>query len=101
MHDAAKTIAADDVAVGRLVDPDRFGRLKSEQFSRELHKPPTTPVSALDRRNGVLTPFRPLSPAERSFVDTLTTCRAKQADYAAACVGAAPKRRNAPSHSAD
>ena len=33
---------------------------------------------------------RPLSPAERSFVDTLTTCCAKQADYAAACVGAAP-----------
>jgi hypothetical protein len=28
-------------------------------------------VSALDRRNGVLTPFRLLSPAERSFVDTL------------------------------
>jgi hypothetical protein len=36
---------------------------------------------------------RPLSPAERSFVDTLTSCSAKQADYAAACVGAAPKRR--------
>jgi len=36
---------------------------------------------------------RPLSPAERSFVDTLTTCCAKQADYAAACVGAAPKRK--------
>ena len=36
---------------------------------------------------------RPLSPAERSFVDTLTTCCAKQADYAAACVGAAPKRQ--------
>jgi molybdate transport repressor ModE-like protein len=36
---------------------------------------------------------RPLSPAERSFVDTLTTCCAKQADYAAACVGA-PKRRS-------
>ncbi len=36
---------------------------------------------------------RPLSPAERSFVDTLTTCCAKQADYAAACVGAAPRRR--------
>jgi molybdate transport repressor ModE-like protein len=33
---------------------------------------------------------RPLSPAERSFVDTLTTCCAKQADYAAACVAAAP-----------
>jgi molybdate transport repressor ModE-like protein len=37
---------------------------------------------------------RPLSPAERSFLDTLTTCCAKQADYAAACVGAAPKRRS-------
>jgi molybdate transport repressor ModE-like protein len=36
---------------------------------------------------------RPLSPAERSFVVTLTSCCAKQADYAAACVGAAPKRR--------
>jgi molybdate transport repressor ModE-like protein len=36
---------------------------------------------------------RPLSPAERSFIDTLTTCCAKQADYAAACVGAAPRRR--------
>ena len=33
---------------------------------------------------------RPLSPAERGFVDTLTTCCAKQVDYAAACVGAAP-----------
>ena len=33
---------------------------------------------------------RPLSPAERSFVDTLTSCCAKQADYAAACVGVAP-----------
>jgi molybdate transport repressor ModE-like protein len=29
---------------------------------------------------------RPLSPAERGFVDTLRTCCAKQADYAAACV---------------
>jgi hypothetical protein len=34
MHDAAETIAADDVAVGRLVDPDRFGRLKSESAVR-------------------------------------------------------------------
>lgn len=32
---------------------------------------------------------RPPSPAERSFVATLTRCCAKQADYAAACVGAA------------
>jgi DNA-binding transcriptional LysR family regulator len=36
---------------------------------------------------------RPLSPAERSFVDTLTSCCAKQADYAAACVGATPRRK--------
>jgi molybdate transport repressor ModE-like protein len=36
---------------------------------------------------------RPPSPAEQSFVATLTRCCAKQADYAAACVGAAPKRR--------
>jgi len=36
---------------------------------------------------------RPLSPAEQSFVATLTRCCAKQADYAAACVGAAPTRR--------
>ncbi len=31
---------------------------------------------------------RPLSPAEQTFVETLTTCCAKQADYAEACVGA-------------
>ena len=37
---------------------------------------------------------RPLSPAERSFVDTLTTCCAKQADYAAACIGAPTRRRS-------
>jgi LysR family transcriptional regulator, low CO2-responsive transcriptional regulator len=36
---------------------------------------------------------RPLSPAERGFIDTLTTCCAKQADYAEACVGAAPRRK--------
>jgi molybdate transport repressor ModE-like protein len=36
---------------------------------------------------------RPLSPAEQSFVDTLTTCCAKQADYAAACIGATPQGR--------
>ena len=34
---------------------------------------------------------RPLSPAERGFVATLTSCCAKQADYAAACVGVARK----------
>src|SRR5919199_26681 len=32
---------------------------------------------------------RPLSPAEQSFVATLTRCCAKQADYASACVGTA------------
>src|SRR5438445_1146429 len=31
---------------------------------------------------------RPLSPSERSFIETLTSCCAKQADYAAACVAA-------------
>jgi LysR family transcriptional regulator, low CO2-responsive transcriptional regulator len=36
---------------------------------------------------------RPFSPAEQSFVATLTRCCAKQADYAAACVGVAPRRR--------
>jgi molybdate transport repressor ModE-like protein len=35
---------------------------------------------------------RPLSPAERSFVETLTRCCAKQEEYAASCV-AAPRRR--------
>src|SRR2546423_11805161 len=30
---------------------------------------------------------RPLSPAEQSFVATLTSCCAKQAEYASACVG--------------
>lgn len=34
---------------------------------------------------------RPFSPAEQSFVATLTRCCAKQADYAAACVGATPR----------
>jgi molybdate transport repressor ModE-like protein len=37
---------------------------------------------------------RPLSPAERSFVATLTSCCAKQADYAAACVGTARLRKS-------
>ncbi len=36
---------------------------------------------------------RPLSPAEQSFVATLTRCCAKQVDYAAACVGATPRAR--------
>jgi molybdate transport repressor ModE-like protein len=38
---------------------------------------------------------RPLSPAERGFVETLTVCCAKQADYAEACVGAARTTRSA------
>jgi hypothetical protein len=29
---------------------------------------------------------RPLSPSERGFVETLTRCCAKSAEYAAACV---------------
>src|SRR5713226_2654330 len=39
---------------------------------------------------------RPLSPAESSFVATLTRCCAKQQDYAEACVGSAARpKRNA------
>jgi len=37
---------------------------------------------------------RPLSPAERSFVATLTSCCAKQAEYAAACVRAPRRARS-------
>jgi molybdate transport repressor ModE-like protein len=37
---------------------------------------------------------RPLSPAEESFVVTLTRCCAKQASYAAACVGETRKRKS-------
>jgi molybdate transport repressor ModE-like protein len=36
---------------------------------------------------------RPLSPAERGFVATLTRCCAKQAEFAAACVGAPGRAR--------
>ena len=35
------------------------------------------------------------------LVDTFTSCCPKQADYAAACVGAAPKRRHAPGDADD
>jgi molybdate transport repressor ModE-like protein len=36
---------------------------------------------------------RPLSPAEQTFVETLTSCCAKQAGYAEACVGVAKRAR--------
>jgi molybdate transport repressor ModE-like protein len=52
-------------------------------------RPPLTRNFSVARLAG-----RPLSPAERNFVDTLTTCCAKQADYAAACVGAVPARKS-------
>jgi molybdate transport repressor ModE-like protein len=46
----------------------------------------------LTRRFSVATlAARELSPAERSFVATLTRCCAKSADYAEACVGAPPR----------
>jgi LysR family transcriptional regulator, low CO2-responsive transcriptional regulator len=38
---------------------------------------------------------RPSSPAERSFVETLTRCCAKQADFAASCVASPHARRRA------
>src|SRR5439155_26645670 len=46
-------------------------------------------------------PRSPYRRAERSFVDTFTSCCPKQADYAAACVGAAPKHRHAPGDADD
>jgi molybdate transport repressor ModE-like protein len=50
-------------------------------------RPPLTRYFSVARLAG-----RPLSPAERGFVATLTRCCAKQAEYAASCVGA-PRRR--------
>ena len=49
-------------------------------------RPPLTRHFSVARLAG-----RPLSPAERGFVATLTRCCAKQVDYAASCVGA-PRR---------
>jgi molybdate transport repressor ModE-like protein len=54
---------------------------------RLLGRPPLLRHFSVARLAG-----RPLSPAERMFVETLTSCCAKQADYAAACVGAAKRR---------
>jgi LysR family transcriptional regulator, low CO2-responsive transcriptional regulator len=42
---------------------------------------------------------RPLSPAERGFVATLTRCCAKQAAFAESCVGAPQQAKNAESRS--
>jgi molybdate transport repressor ModE-like protein len=53
-------------------------------------RPPLTRHFSVARLAG-----RPLSPAERGFVATLTRCCAKQAEYAASCVGAT--RRGKPS----
>jgi DNA-binding transcriptional LysR family regulator len=46
-------------------------------------RPPLVRKFSLARLAG-----RPLSPAERGFVTTLTRCCAKSADYAEACVSA-------------
>ena len=43
---------------------------------------------------------RPFSPAERSFVETLMSCCAKQAEYAEACVGVPKRGRRAGSSTA-
>jgi molybdate transport repressor ModE-like protein len=50
-------------------------------------RPPLTRHFSVARLAG-----RPLSPAEKGFVATLTRCCAKQAEYAASCVGAASTR---------
>lgn len=54
---------------------------------RLLGRPPLTRHFSVARLAG-----RPLSPAERGFVATLTRCCAKQAEYAASCVGATRRR---------
>ena len=59
------------------------GDLESFRLAR---RPPLVRHFSVARLAG-----RPLSPAERSFVETLTSCCAKQVEYAAACVGAATK----------
>ena len=50
-------------------------------------RPPLTRHFSVARLAG-----RPLSPAEKGFVATLTRCCAKQAEYAESCVGAASAR---------
>jgi len=45
MHEAAETTAADDVAVGRSLGLDRFGRLKRESMVRRKN-PAATPAEA-------------------------------------------------------
>lgn len=50
-------------------------------------RPPLTRHFSVARLAG-----RPLSPAEKGFVATLTRCCAKQAEYAASCVGATSTR---------
>ena len=54
---------------------------------RLLGRPPLTRHFSVARLAG-----RPLSPAERGFVATLTRCCAKQAEYAASCVGTGRRR---------
>jgi molybdate transport repressor ModE-like protein len=72
-----------------VADEVERGDLESFRLAR---RPPLVRQFSVARLAG-----RPLSPAERSFVDTLTTCCAKQADYAVACVGASPRRELRPS----
>src|SRR5207302_1203952 len=73
--------------LSRYAVAEEVGRGDLESF-RLAGRPPLQRYFSVARLSG-----RPLSPAERGFVATLTSCCAKQADYAASCVGAAPKRR--------
>src|SRR5919109_2497747 len=66
-----------------VAEEDERGDLESFRLAG---RPPMVRHFSVARLAG-----RPLSPAERGFVETLTSCCAKQVEYAAACVGAATK----------
>jgi molybdate transport repressor ModE-like protein len=73
--------------LSRYAVAEEVERADLESF-RLAGRPPLLRHFSVARLSG-----RPFSPAERSFVDTLTSCCAKQADYAAACIGVAPRQR--------
>ncbi len=66
--------------LSRYAVAEEVGRGELESF-RLAGRPPLRRSFSLARLSG-----RPLSPAERGFVDTLTRCCAKTAAYAEACV---------------
>src|SRR6266511_3461326 len=78
---------ADFMLLSRYAVAEEVERGDLESF-RLAGRPPLIRHFSVARLAG-----RPLSPAERMFVETLTSCCAKQAGYAESCVGVPPKRR--------